>query len=157
MEMLQIIKPITIKNVVQELSVRDITKILDDIECQINRAAFPIDGGQLKTDAPILYLLSILKRMPVKVSNSIILTSIIESEAAIGLLGNFLCVNDAVKAGVPISYRHSHFVISNCNDGYMKFVQVGQSYPDSKEQNEFIPKAFTAAMRCIKDWGITES
>ena len=42
---LNIGKPVSIKNVVKELSVRDITKILDNIECQINRAALPIDGG----------------------------------------------------------------------------------------------------------------
>ena len=156
MEMLQIIKPITIKNVVQELSVRDITKILDNIECQINRAAFPIDGGQLETDAPILYLLSILKRMPVRVSNSIILTSIKESEAAIALLGNFLCVNAAVKAGVAIPYDRSHFTISNNDGDYMEFVKVGQSSPDSKESKAFIDNAYMAAIRCIKDWGSTE-
>ena len=34
----------------------------------------------------------------------------------------------------------------------MNFDPVGQSYPDSKESKEFIPKAFDAAMRCIKDW-----
>lgn len=154
---LNIGKPVSIKNVVKELSVRDITKILDDIECQINRAAFPIDGGKLKTDAPILYLLSILKRMPVRVSNSIILTSIIESEAAIDLLGNFLCVNEAVKSGVPIPYRKSHFTISNNGGDYMEFVQVGQSCPDSKESKEFIKKAFEAATKCIKDWEGVES
>lgn len=79
-----------------------------------------------------------------------------ESEAAIGLLGNFLCVNDAVTEGVPIPYGHSHFVISNCENGYMNFDPVGQSHPDSKESKEFIPKAFEAAMRCIKDWENTE-
>lgn len=150
-------QPITIKQVIQKMSVRDISKILDDIECQINRMVVTIDGGKLKTDAPILYLLSILKRMPVRLSNSIILTSIMESEAAIGLLGNFLCVNDAVTAGVPIPYGHSHFVISNCEDGYMNFVPVGQSIPDSKESKEFTPKAFDAAMRCIKDWEHSEN
>lgn len=153
---LNVNEPITLKKVVQELSVRDITKILDDIECQINRSAVTICGGQLKTDAPILYLLSILKRMPVRLSNSIILTSIIESEAAIGLLGNFLCVNDAVSSGIPIPYGHSHFVIANNEGGNMDFVPVGQSYPDTNEAREYIPNAFKAAMRCIKDWEIQD-
>lgn len=154
---LNVNEPITVKKVVQELSVRDITKILDDIECQINRSAVTICGGQLKTDAPILYLLSIFKRMPVRLSNNYILKSIIDSEAAIGLLGNFLCVNDAVRAGIPIPYGHSHFVIANNEGDNMDFVPVGQSYPDSKEAREYIPNAFKAAMRCIKDWEITEA
>ena len=145
-------EPISVRKIVQELSVRDISKILDDVEWQINRMAVTIKGGQLKTDDPILYLLSILKRMPVRLSNSIILTSIMKSEAAIGLLGNFLCVNDAVASGVPIPYGSSHFLIANSEDGYMSFVPVGKSYPDSKESKEFIPKAFEAAMRCVKDW-----
>ena len=145
-------EPITVKKVVQELSVRDITKILDDIECQINRSAVTICGGQLKTDAPILYLLSIFKRMPVRLSNNYILNSIIDSEAAIGLLGNFLCVNDAVRAGIPIPYGHSHFVIANNEGDNMNFVPVGQSRPDSKEARDYIPNAFKAAMRCIEDW-----
>ena len=95
--------------------------------------------------------------MLVMVSNSIILTSIIESEAAIDLLGNFLCVNDAVNTGAPIPYRQSHFTISNNGGDYMEFVQVGQSFPDSKESKEFIKKAFEAATKCIKDWEGAES
>ena len=149
---LNIGKPVSIKNVVQELSVRDITKILDDIECQINRAALPIDGGQLKTDAPILYLLSIIKRMPVSVSNSIILISIIESEAAIGLLGNFLCVNDGVLAGVAIPYNNSHYIIGNYENGKMNFVPVENTYPDTPDSQKFISNAFDKATLCIKDW-----
>ena len=90
--------------------------------------------------------------MPVSVSNSIILISIIETEAAIGLLGNFLCVNDGVIAGVAIPYNNSHYIIGNYENGKMNFVPVENTYPDTPDSQKFISNAFDKATLCIKDW-----
>ena len=57
--------PVTIDSVVKDMSLRDITKVLDGIEQQIDCSRVVINNGELVTDAPILYLLAVIKRMPV--------------------------------------------------------------------------------------------
>lgn len=144
--------PVTVESVITKMSVRDIAKIIENFSSQIDYSAVTIRDGQLETDAPVLSLLAIFKRMQVKLSNLYILDSIIESGAAIGLLGNFLCVNDAVFSGVAIPYDGSHYVIGNSDNGKMIFLPVGQSYPDSPEAKIFIKNAFDKATMCIRDW-----
>lgn len=111
-----------------------------------------IDNGELVTDAPILYLLAVIKRMPVDRNSYVIRLSIIETEAAIGLLGNFLFVNDGVIAGVTIPYNNSHYIIGNYENGKMNFVPVENTYPDTPDSQKFIYNAFDKATLCIKDW-----
>ena len=111
-----------------------------------------IDNGELVTDAPILYLLAVIKRMPVDRNSYVIRLSIIETEAAIGLLGNFLFVNDGVIAGVTIPYNNSHYIIGNYENGKMNFVPVENTYLDTPDSQKFIYNAFDKATLCIKDW-----
>ena len=144
--------PYTIESTLNGMSVRDIDKVLYNINDQIDRSSVVIGDGQLITEAPVLYLLAIVKRMPVEVSNYYINKSIINTGDAIGLLGNFLCVNEAVNSGVSIPYKDAHYRISNSNNGIMEFVHVGQSYPDTPESEKFIQNAFAKATICIKDW-----
>ena len=145
---------ITIESSVNVMSLRDIAKVLDDIDDQIDRSRVIIEDGQLTTDAPVLFLLAVIKRMPGDVSNFYIRQSIYYSGEAIDLLGNFLCINDAVNAGVAIPYNSSHYVKGKSEEGKIDFVPVIQSYPDTADSETFIHKACEKATLCIKDWDL---
>ncbi|MCM1140624.1 MAG: KAP family NTPase [Muribaculum sp.] len=66
-----------LSNLIATKSVRDIVKILDNLDSQYETCVYQIRGNYLiKTDAPIVIFLSIIKRLQYDISDHILLRSI---------------------------------------------------------------------------------
>lgn len=140
------------KDFVAELSVRDIASILDGIESQINRSAVVIYSGNVRTEAPILYILAILKLMNCPVSMRIMTKSFSVGEVAIRLLGNFLCCNTPVSIGSPFRQGNDYYQVYVKENGMVEISIAERPYKDNANTDKTVVVALQAATRCIRDW-----
>lgn len=91
-----------LSNLIATKSVRDIVKILDNLDSQYETCVYQIRGNFLiKTDAPIVIFLSILKRLQCDVSDHTLLRSIrlINGTVGLNLLGDFMLKDPALVSG----------------------------------------------------------
>lgn len=140
------------KDFVADLSVRDIATIVDGIECQINRETVVIDNGRVVTEAPILYLLAILKLMKCSVSINKIMQSSVFEKIALRLLGNFLCCEKRVCMGATFRHGNDYYHI-HVSDNRMADISIAERpYAEDILANKAVEVALKGATRCIKDW-----
>ena len=140
------------KDFVTDLSVRDIASILDGIESQINRSSVVIYSGNVRTEAPILYILAILKLMNCPVSMRIMTKSFSVEEVAIRLLGNFLCCNTPVSIGSPFRQGNDYYQVHVKENGMTEISIAERPYRDNANTDKTVEVALQAATRCIRDW-----
>lgn len=140
------------KDIVSGLSVRDIASILDGYESQINRDAVLIYEGRVKTEAPILYLLAMLKLMNCPVSMNVVKNSSTFRELALKLLGNFLCCNTPVNIGAPFRHGVEYYQVHINNDGMATATIAARPYRENAGTNTAVETALQNATKCIRDW-----
>lgn len=104
----------SISHYIHKKSVRDIVKALDNIEQQYETCTYDIRNGILiRTDAPIVIFLAVLKRLQCNISDYILRRSIRMLEGSVGLklLGDFMLKDFRVKNGIYFKIRDDGFVV----------------------------------------------
>lgn len=143
---------IKLNDLISNLSIRDIASILDGIDNQINNKALTIDNGALKTEAPILYLLAIIKLLKAQCPFHIMKQSKSFKENAITLLGNFLCCDTSVRQGNAFKYGNLYYHIGTINKKMAEFNITEPPCTDKMTANSTIDIALKEASKCIIDW-----
>lgn len=141
-----------LKDFVTDLSVRDIATIVDGIESQINRSAVEIYSGNVRTEAPILYLLAILKLMKCPVSTYILKQSKSFNDIAFRLLGNFVCCTTPVCLGGVFKHGRDYYQVNVNEDRNADISYTAPASQGIVDANTIIEVAIKEATRCIKDW-----
>lgn len=91
-----------LSNIISTKSVRDIVKVLDNLESQYETCVYSIrDNYLIKSDAPIVIFLSILKRLQCDISDQKLIRGIrlIPGTVGLNLLGDFMIKDSAMING----------------------------------------------------------
>lgn len=102
---------ITLGSIIEQLSVRDIAHILDNLDEQILQENFECNGYLIKSIAPITVLLAVIVRLNVRVNYRILLDFIIESSRAIYIFKQFLLSHEWVIDGQRFIINGESFVV----------------------------------------------
>lgn len=102
----------TLSSVISRKSVRDIVKVLDGLEHQYDSCTFQIRRNIcIKSDAPIVIFLAILKRLQCDVTDHILVRSIrlIKGVEGLNLIGDYMLTNSAIVNGVYFMNNNESF------------------------------------------------
>ncbi len=91
---------VSVLNVIGSLSIREVCNTLHDLEAQVgNRTYVQYHGIEIKTNAPIIYFLSVLVRLNVVISLSEMVAYLSKSTERMSILGGFLVASKLNRGG----------------------------------------------------------
>lgn len=108
---------VSVLNVIGSLSIREVCNTLHDIEAQVgNRTHVQYQGVEIKTNAPIVYFLSVLVRLNVVISLSEMVAYLSKSTERMSILGGFLVASKLNRGGY-VRIGDASYIISTTENG----------------------------------------
>ena len=103
---------ITIGRIIQQLSVRDIAHILDNLDNQILQDNFECNGFLIKSVAPITVLLAVIVRLNVRVHYRVLSDYIVQLPSAVHIFQQYLLSHKWFIDGNPFIIGGKHYSVA---------------------------------------------